>query len=45
MGKLKYALYDILRQLMTFLNDAWIILIPFGLFIIINNIKLFPSYG
>ncbi len=38
MGKVKKdAVYDgILPQLMTFLCYAWIILIPFGLFIIIK---------
>ncbi|GAA6238554.1 MAG: hypothetical protein SPLM_06710 [Spiroplasma phoeniceum] len=34
MGKVKDAVYGILPQLMTFLGDAWIILISFGLFII-----------
>ncbi len=35
MGKVKDAVYGILPQLMTFLGDAWIILILFGLFICI----------
>ncbi len=32
--KKKDAVYGILPQLITFLGDAWIILISFGLFII-----------
>ena len=41
MGKVKDAVYGILPQLMTFLGDAWIILIPFGLFIIIKILNFF----
>ncbi len=41
MGKIKDAVYGILPQLMTFLGDAWIILIPFGLFIIIKILNFF----
>ncbi|MFJ1522525.1 hypothetical protein [Spiroplasma sp. ald] len=36
MGKVKDAVYGILPQLMIFLGDAWIILIPFGIFVIIK---------
>ncbi len=45
MGKVKDAVYGILPQLMIFLGDAWIILIPFGLFIIIKILNFFPSHG
>ncbi|WP_348736619.1 hypothetical protein [Spiroplasma endosymbiont of Ammophila pubescens] len=41
MGKVKDAVYGILPQLMIFLGDAWIILIPFGLFIIIKILNFF----
>ncbi len=41
MGKVKDAVYGILPQLMTFLGDTWIILIPFGLFIIIKILNFF----
>ncbi len=41
MGKVKDAVYGILPQLITFLGDAWIILIPFGLFIIIKILNFF----
>ncbi|MFJ1522751.1 hypothetical protein [Spiroplasma sp. ald] len=36
MMKVKEAIYAVLPQLMTFLGDAWIILIPFGIFVIIK---------
>ncbi len=41
MGKVKGAVYGILPQLITFLGYAWIILIPFGLFIIIKILNFF----
>ncbi|WP_348737096.1 hypothetical protein [Spiroplasma endosymbiont of Ammophila pubescens] len=41
MGKVKDTVYAVLPQLMTFLGDAWIILIPFGLFIIIKILNFF----
>ncbi|WP_348736103.1 hypothetical protein [Spiroplasma endosymbiont of Ammophila pubescens] len=41
MMKVKDAVYGILPQLMIFLGDAWIILIPFGLFIIIKILNFF----
>ncbi|UZQ30327.1 MAG: hypothetical protein OHM56_01965 [Spiroplasma phoeniceum] len=41
MDKVKDAVYGILPQLMTFLGYAWIILIPFGLFIIIKILNFF----
>ncbi|UZQ29949.1 MAG: hypothetical protein OHM56_12780 [Spiroplasma phoeniceum] len=41
MGKAKDSVYGILPQLMIFLGDAWIILIPFGLFIIIKILNFF----
>ncbi len=43
MGKVKDAVCGILPQLMTFLGDAWIILIPFGLFIIIKILNFFRN--
>ncbi|WP_374696468.1 hypothetical protein [Spiroplasma endosymbiont of Polydrusus formosus] len=36
MGKIKEAIYVVLPQLMTFLGDAWIILIPFGIFVVVK---------
>ncbi|WP_425378633.1 hypothetical protein [Spiroplasma endosymbiont of Polydrusus pterygomalis] len=41
MGKVKDAVYGILPQLITFLGDAWIILITFELFIIIKILNFF----
>ncbi|UZQ31043.1 MAG: hypothetical protein OHM56_06015 [Spiroplasma phoeniceum] len=41
MMKVKAAVYAVLPQLMTFLGYAWIILIPFGLFIIIKILNFF----
>ncbi|WP_348734807.1 hypothetical protein [Spiroplasma endosymbiont of Ammophila pubescens] len=41
MMKVKDVVYYVLPQLMTFLGDAWIILIPFGLFIIIKILNFF----
>ncbi len=41
MDKVKDAVYGILPQLITFLGYAWIILIPFGLFIIIKILNFF----
>ncbi len=41
MMKVKDAVYAVLPQLITFLGDAWIILIPFGLFIIIKILNFF----
>ncbi|WP_419334557.1 hypothetical protein [Spiroplasma endosymbiont of Sarcophaga variegata] len=41
MMKVKEAIYAVLPQLMTFLGDAWIILIPFGIFVIIKILNFF----
>ncbi|MBW3058494.1 hypothetical protein D6D54_00075 [Spiroplasma poulsonii] len=41
MMKVKEAIYAVLPQLMTFLVDAWIILIPFGIFVIIKILNFF----
>ncbi len=45
MMKVKEAIYAVLPQLMTFLGDAWIILIPFGIFVIVKVLNFFPCYG
>ncbi|WP_338989018.1 hypothetical protein [Spiroplasma endosymbiont of Seladonia tumulorum] len=41
MIKVKDAVYAVLPQLMTFLGDAWIILIPFGIWVIIKILNFF----
>lgn len=41
MMKVKEAIYAVLPQLMTFLGDAWIILIPFGIFVIVKILNFF----
>ncbi|WP_348735185.1 hypothetical protein [Spiroplasma endosymbiont of Ammophila pubescens] len=41
MMKVKDAVYGMLPQLMTFLGDAWIILIPFGIWVIIKILNFF----
>lgn len=41
MSKIKDAIYAILPELMTFMGDAWIILIPFALFVIIKILNSF----
>ncbi len=41
MMKVKEAIYAVLPQLMTFLGDAWIILIPFGIWVIIKILNFF----
>ncbi|WP_338989043.1 hypothetical protein [Spiroplasma endosymbiont of Seladonia tumulorum] len=41
MMKVKDAVYAVLPQLMTFLGDAWIILIPFGIWVIIKILNFF----
>ncbi|WP_348735646.1 hypothetical protein [Spiroplasma endosymbiont of Ammophila pubescens] len=41
MMKVKDAVYGILPQLTTFLGDAWIILIPFGIWVIIKILNFF----
>ncbi|WP_348735073.1 hypothetical protein [Spiroplasma endosymbiont of Ammophila pubescens] len=39
--KVKDAVYAVLPQLMTFLGDAWIILILFGIWVIIKILNFF----
>ncbi|WFG95796.1 hypothetical protein M1771_06690 [Spiroplasma citri] len=41
MMKVKDAVYAVLPELMTFLGDAWIILIPFGIWVIIKILNFF----
>ncbi|WP_348735173.1 hypothetical protein [Spiroplasma endosymbiont of Ammophila pubescens] len=41
MMKVKDAVYAVLPQLMTFLGDEWIILIPFGIWVIIKILNFF----
>ncbi|WP_348735086.1 hypothetical protein [Spiroplasma endosymbiont of Ammophila pubescens] len=41
MMKVKDAVYAVLPQLMTFLGDAWIILILFGIWVIIKILNFF----
>ncbi|WP_338966509.1 MULTISPECIES: hypothetical protein [unclassified Spiroplasma] len=41
MMKVKDAVYAVLPQLMSVLDDAWIILIPFGIFVIIKILNFF----
>ncbi len=41
MMKVKEAIYAVLSQLMTFLGDAWIILIPFCIFVIVKILNFF----
>ncbi len=41
MIKVKDTVYAVLPQLMTFLGDAWIILIPFGIWVIIKILNFF----
>ncbi|WP_253301398.1 hypothetical protein [Spiroplasma endosymbiont of Phyllotreta cruciferae] len=41
MIKVKETIYAVLPQLMTFLGDAWSILIPFGIFVIIKILNFF----
>ncbi|UZQ29153.1 MAG: hypothetical protein OHM56_07965 [Spiroplasma phoeniceum] len=44
MDKVKDAVCGILPQLMTFLGDAWIILIPFGLLDFLRYLVLLLKY-
>ena len=41
MAKIKEGVYAILPEIMTFLGDFWIILIPFALFFIIKILDTF----
>ncbi len=41
MMKVKDAVYVVLPQLMIFLGDVWIILIPFGIWVIIKILNFF----